>query len=113
METNNLTPVLCFNPIKISKKKMLEKSYCTIYKGSGQKFPAIYFDWQSNDNGTGYKYLMVGFQVTKKELVDRMHHYLNNGMIGYSPKYRLRVASDDSKRFKAQLSGVWTFAGNS
>lgn len=106
MDTN--TP----QPIKISKKELIARSYITTYKGNGQRFPAIYFDWQKTDSATGYKYLMVGFMVTKKELVDRFHHYLTNGMIGWSPEYRLRVASDDSKRFKVQLSGAWTFAGN-
>ena len=113
METNNLTPVLCFNPIMISKKELIARSYITVYKGSGQRFPAIYFDWQKTESGTGYKYLMVGFQVTQKELIDTFQDYLKNGKYGNYYNFRLRVASDDSKRFKAQLSGAWTFAGNS
>jgi hypothetical protein len=90
--------------ISITKKELKDRSYETTYRGVGVKIVSIWFD-RSMD---GYKYMVAINGGTKKQALDHMHHWLNNGMIGYNPNIKVWMAESDEKRKKPPVGFNWS-----
>ena len=102
--------------INITKKELAERSYQNVYTGTGTRINAIWFDrnegYYIEDGITkrfvGYKYMVAIFGGTKKQALDHMHHWLNNGMIGYNPDIKIWTAATDMQRKKIPLGFNWS-----
>ena len=98
--------------INITKKELAERSYQNVYTGTGTRINAIWFDHKvGEENGQrfgGYKYMVAIFGGTKKQALDHMHHWLNNGMIGYNPDIKIWTAATDMQRKKIPLGFNWS-----
>ena len=93
----------------LTKKEFLE--YCSYHKYTGKpkenNVNALFFDWQSNDNGTGYKYCVYAraIKATKQDLINSLYDYIK-GRINDTPYYiQLLIAQNDAQRFKVPLMG--------
>jgi hypothetical protein len=65
---------------------------------------AIFFDYKSNENGSGYKYMFCSTEMNKTELINLAYNWIikeNN------PDWRCyyAYASEDKFRFKIPLNG--------
>jgi len=103
----------------LTKKEFIEISHIGTYTGGGRKIIAIFHDWNQGDyteNGiekrfVGYKYMFAFEQCTKKDAINEAYNRiyrlgeLNDGKleIKHEPT-KVRVATDDTKRFKVPLS---------
>ena len=100
--------------IRITKKALAEQARDQVFTGRGTKINVIWFDWKSGDyveNGitksfTGSKY-MVAVVGTKKQALERMWIWLNQGTIGYSPYAKHWMATEDKFSRKMPLSFDW------
>jgi len=89
----------------VSKKSFRDKCDFHVYKGNGTKHNVIYFDWQENDKGRGFKYAsaMDSRNGTKAELFEAMYQWVCNSIA--LPWYiRYRCAVNDENRFKVGIS---------
>lgn len=75
-----------------------------VYGRGANRINAIYFDWQNNEQGRGFKYAVatsVG-NCTKAELFKHLYDWIENGV--YLPYYVYsRAATYDSQRFKVPI----------
>lgn len=75
-----------------------------VYGRGAQRINAIYVDWQSNDQGIGFKYAVATSveNCTKAELFDHLYNWIENGI--YLPHYIYsRFAQYDNQRFKVPI----------
>ncbi len=101
--------------IKITKKELKERAFLQTFTGQRVKITCFWFDWKTGsytDQGKekffgGYKYMVAIYNGTRKEALDHMHSWFNNGMIGYHPNIKVWRAETDQLRRKMPLSFNW------
>jgi hypothetical protein len=90
---------------EIPKKEFKDRCSFHTYKGSGVKYNAIYFDWQDNKEGLGYKYA-VAMEIkdgTKAELFNEFYKWVCECVC--LPWYiRYKFAVEDKQRFKVGIN---------
>lgn len=91
----------------MTKKEFVEHTSYHKYtaRPSDNNVNALFFDWQSNDEGVGFKYCVYAraCMATKKDLIDCLYNYFR-GLILETPYYiQLVVAPTDTHRFKVPL----------
>lgn len=102
--------------IRITKKDLKDRSYETTYTGVGVRIATIWFDRHSGEykeNGviktySGFKYMVAIHGGTKKQALDHMHRWLNNGMIGYDPHIKVWTAAEDKDRRRVPVGFNWS-----
>ena len=91
----------------MTKKEFKEQ--CSFHEfGRGRnKVNAIYFDWQSNEFGVGFKY-GVAMEIengTRADLFDELYEWVTSEGAKYLSHWIYsRVATYDSQRFKAPIT---------
>lgn len=95
----------------LTKKQF--KTQCSFHEyGRGKrKINAIFFDWATDERGTGFKYMISGVvdDILKAELFDYFYEWVMDKIEG---KYMINLpwyvnykhAIRDTKRFKVPLS---------
>lgn len=84
------------------------KELCSFHEyGKGRsKRNAIYFDWQTNDNGNGFKYMVKSRHenLNKSELFNVLYDWVVNSK---QPDWyvQCKYATTDNDRFKVSLMG--------
>jgi len=84
------------------------KQECSFHEyGKGRtKRNAIYFDWKTNDQGNGFKYMVKTMHenYNKAELFNILYEWVFNEV---QPDYyvQYRFASNDKDRFKVSIMG--------
>lgn len=93
----------------MTKKDFLE--YCSYHKYTGRpkenNVNALFFDWQSNDEGRGYKYCIYAraCNATKRDLVNTLYDYVTGKIENTDWWIQLVVAQNDKQRFKVPIMG--------
>lgn len=101
--------------IKITKKELKERGSQQSFTGRGVKINCFWFDWQQGEykeDGiakifVGYKFMVAGYNLTKKQVFDHMHYWLTNGYIGHNPNIKIWTAETDKQRKKCPLQFNW------
>lgn len=92
----------------ITKKEFKERCSFHLYTGVGYnrtKTNAIFFDWQQNDDGRGFKYGVAADRenCTKADLFKHLFDWVVNDVeLPYFVRYRF--AQTNTQRFKTPLS---------
>lgn len=97
----------------ITKKEFKEKIHVSTYKGNGNKFIGVFFDWKQgiyDEDGikktfAGYRFMLVWSQCTKKQAIDEAYKHL---FAIWEQKYlgqpwKTRTAVMDKDRFKVPV----------
>lgn len=93
----------------MTKKEFLE--YCSYHKYTGRprenNTNALFFEWKSDDNGTGYKYCVYAraCNATKQDLINTLYNYYRGRILETDWWIQLVVAPTDELRFKVPLMG--------
>jgi hypothetical protein len=93
----------------MTKKDFIERTSYHKYTGhpSDNNVNALFFDWQSNDEGHGYKYCVYAraLNATKKELEKALFDFVTGVVEDTDWWIQIVVAETDKQRFKVPISG--------
>jgi hypothetical protein len=93
----------------MTKKEFLE--YCSYHKYVSRlkenNVNALFFEWKSDDEGTGYKYCVYAraCNATKQDLINTLYDYYRGRILDTDWWIQLVVAPENRYRFKVPLSG--------
>lgn len=102
--------------IKISKKELRERGNHQTFRSSGVRINCFWFDWKTGeytDEGKtklfgGYKFMVAGFNLQKKDVFEAMYTWLVNGsIITTNPNIKIWSADTDQQRKKMPLVFNW------
>lgn len=101
--------------IQITKKELKERGNDQTFTGRGLKINCFWFDWQQGEykeDGkdkifAGYKVMVAGYNLTKKEVFNQMHTLLTVGHIHTNPYIKVWRAETDQQRKKMPLQFNW------
>jgi len=97
----------------ITKKEFKERIHVSTYKGNGNKFIGVFFDWKEgmyDQDGIkksyrGYKFMLVWSHCTKKDAINEAYNRLfaiwEQKKLG--EPYKSRMAIVDQHRFKVPI----------
>jgi len=91
----------------MTKKNFKEKCSFHEYGRGKNKRNAIFFDWQSNDKGNGFKF-MVKTKVcnfSKQELFNHLYDWVTEKIQAPDWFVEYKYAKTDEERFKVPIMG--------
>jgi hypothetical protein len=89
----------------MTKKEFNEMADVHIYGKGKNRRVRLYFDWSSENGCTGYKYMLKGYGVTKKQILSDGYDILIMKVNSLLCWYDMKVANTDQERFKVSLVG--------
>jgi len=89
----------------MTKKEFKERASIHIYGRGERRRVALYFDWQSNDKGVGFKYMLKGYGCTKAQILADAYDILIKKIEDALCWYDMKIANSNAERFKVSLVG--------
>lgn len=105
--------------IKITKKELKEKGYAQRFSDGRLVINCFWFDWKVGDyidnsiskRFGGYKFMVAGYNLTKKDVFDAMYNWLTNpewlNNPYHNPNIKIWSADTDQQRKKLPLTFNW------